>query len=148
MPKFNLSRLKLLPAVAGWLLAFLALAFIVAMCIPNARAADAVSAPSALTCTAHKNVLGLRDGWDCTSTGSGALTITAPKGMPFKFWCDGVEPGSSSTECKGAGPQVVQSPVFGLVTQPADFDLAMQCHITPPSLRAVCQVAVKVEVEK
>ncbi|WP_079415987.1 hypothetical protein [Thiomonas intermedia] len=146
MSKFNLAKLKLLPALLGWAFLFVVLAFLAAMCIPNAHAADAVSTPNSLTCAAHKKFLGLRDGWDCTSAGSTPLTITAPKDMPFKFWCTG--PASSPAECKGVDPQVVQSPAFALVAQPADLDLALKCHITPPSLQAVCQVAVKVKVEK
>lgn len=148
MSKFSLSKFKLLPALLGWVFLFLALAFLAAMCMPSAHADEAVfTTPNALTCTAHENFLGLRDGWDCTSTGSTPLTITAPKDMPFKFWCTGPA-ASSPEECKGADTQVVQSPAFGIAAQPADLDLAMKCHITPPSLQAVCQVAVKVEVEK
>ena len=67
----KLSRLKLLPAALGWMLFFVVLAFIMAMYIPSAHAAEAASAaaPNALTCVPHKNFLGLRDGWDCASTG-------------------------------------------------------------------------------
>lgn len=148
MSKFNRSRLKLLPAALGWLFFFVVAAFVMAMYIPGAHAADAASAvaPNALTCVPHKNFLGLHDGWDCTSTGSASLTIATPKGTPFHFWCGG--PASDPAGCKGSGNEVVQSAAFGLVTQPSDFELAMKCHITPPALQAVCQVAVKSRVAK
>lgn len=128
MSKFNLSKfqlLRFLPATLGWLLFSIAAAFVMAMCIPSARAADAasVSAPNALICVPHKNFLGLRDGWDCTSTGISDLTIATQPHTPFKFWCGG--PASAPTECKGAGDEVVRSEAFGMVAQPSDLDLAM-----------------------
>lgn len=148
MPKLNLSRLKLLPALLGWVFLFVALSFIAAMVIPSAHAAEPdpsqASGPvqNSWNCVRHKGPLGLEDGLDCATTGSATMTLISPERQPFKLWCGG-------GTCKGAGQQIVRSNAFVGVMAPVDFDLALRCHIAPPDTDALCDVAIKaVEVKK
>jgi hypothetical protein len=135
MSKLNLSRLKLLPAPAGWLFSILLLVFAAAMCIPAAHA----SQPD-YTCTPHKTILGFAWGWDChvpqyTST----LTLKTDSST---IWCS---QSGAGQECKTAtqGTLKINDDALDGLINARRFDLAMRCTTTPHNPEAHCEIAIK-----
>lgn len=146
MRKFDLTKLKLLPAVLGWVLAVLFLAFASSMMFSNpSHAAENVNDPAvyAPTCTQHKNFLGLDDGWDCkVPAASTTLTMTTDPGA---VWCD-----QGTTLCKSTGRATlrINKDALAALGKPRKFEIAMTCTTTPGSADASCKFAVEGEAAK